>query len=137
MTLRIIRKYPNRRLYDPKSSAYITLADLRALVDAGEPFAVHDARTDADLTHSVLLQLLLEGEVDGNGVLDRTTLIHLIRAQRAGPGDVQSAALVSLPIAATQEFISPVTVHAPTLRNEAVLVRETELPCLPSSMAGV
>ena len=78
---RLVRKYPNRRLYDPTSSAYVTLADLRRMILAGERFCVLDARSEADLTHSVLLQLLLDGELTGRGVLDQEVLIHLICAQ--------------------------------------------------------
>ncbi len=78
---RIVRKYPNRRLYDPTSSAYVTLADLRRMILAGERLCVVDARSEADLTYSVLLQLFLDGEAEGRGVLDQDVLIRLICAQ--------------------------------------------------------
>ncbi len=81
---RIIRKYPNRRLYDPTLSAYVTLGDLRKLILSGETFSVVDARTDSDLTHGVLLQLLFEGETGGKGVLNQETLLRLIRIQIQG-----------------------------------------------------
>jgi polyhydroxyalkanoate synthesis repressor PhaR len=52
--LRIIKKYPNRRLYDTVSSAYITLAEVKQLVIDGKPFAVLDAKTSENLTRSIL-----------------------------------------------------------------------------------
>src|SRR5579875_93954 len=55
---RVIKKYPNRRLYDTRISSYITLEEVRQLVLAGEPFEVRDARTDEDLTRPVLLQII-------------------------------------------------------------------------------
>ena len=56
--LRILKKYPNRRLYDTRTSAYITLADVKKMVLDGEAFEVHDAKTDEDLTRSILLQII-------------------------------------------------------------------------------
>ena len=63
--IRVIKKYPNRRLYDTTTSAYITLSDVRDLVLAGAPFAVRDAKGKADLTRSILLQIILEEESGG------------------------------------------------------------------------
>src|SRR5260221_6286513 len=59
---RLIKKYPNRRLYDTKTSVYITLADVKKLVMGGEEFQVVDAKTGDDLTRSILLQIILEEE---------------------------------------------------------------------------
>ncbi|MDO5087942.1 MAG: polyhydroxyalkanoate synthesis regulator DNA-binding domain-containing protein, partial [Comamonadaceae bacterium] len=59
---RVIKKYPNRRLYDTNASAYITLADVRELVMTRAPFVVCDAKTGEDLTRSILLQIILEEE---------------------------------------------------------------------------
>jgi hypothetical protein len=53
---RVIKKYPNRRLYDTDTSTYITLADVKQLVMSSEPFVVRDAKTNEDLTRSILLQ---------------------------------------------------------------------------------
>ncbi|TVQ84418.1 MAG: polyhydroxyalkanoate synthesis repressor PhaR [Chromatiaceae bacterium] len=64
-TERIIKKYPNRRLYDTELSRYITLADVRDLVMAGAPFRVLDTANDADITRSILLQIMLEEEAAG------------------------------------------------------------------------
>ncbi|MHB1617996.1 MAG: polyhydroxyalkanoate synthesis regulator DNA-binding domain-containing protein, partial [Metallibacterium sp.] len=59
---RIIKKYPNRRLYDTEISSYITLEEVRQLVLDGEIFEVRDAKTNDDLTRSVLLQIIAEHE---------------------------------------------------------------------------
>lgn len=64
-TERIIKKYPNRRLYDTELSRYITLADVRDLVMAGGHFRVLDTANDADITRSILLQIMLEEEAAG------------------------------------------------------------------------
>ena len=56
-TSRLIKKYPNRRLYDTQTSAYITLADVKQLVLESEDFKVLDAKSGEDLTRSILLQI--------------------------------------------------------------------------------
>ena len=76
---RIIRKYPNRRLYDTSASAYVTLAQVRQLVLERQPFVVHDARTGEDLTRSVLLQILLEEEASGAPMFSESMLAEMIR----------------------------------------------------------
>ena len=62
---RIIKKYPNRRLYDTAASKYITLEDVRRLVLDGVQFMVRDAKTDEDITRGVLLQVIAEQEEAG------------------------------------------------------------------------
>ncbi|HUO43614.1 MAG TPA: polyhydroxyalkanoate synthesis repressor PhaR [Burkholderiales bacterium] len=64
--VRIIKKYPNRRLYDTATSSYITLEDVKKLVLDQVEFKVEDAKTHEDLTRSILLQIILEEE-SGNG----------------------------------------------------------------------
>jgi len=64
--IRIIKKYPNRRLYDTTTSSYITLEDVKKLVLEQTEFKVEDAKTKEDLTRSILLQIILEEE-SGNG----------------------------------------------------------------------
>jgi polyhydroxyalkanoate synthesis repressor PhaR len=59
---RLIKKYPNRRLYDTATSSYITLADVKKLVLGQTPFKVVDAKSSEDLTRSILLQIILEEE---------------------------------------------------------------------------
>src|SRR3982750_3505288 len=63
--LRLIKKYPNRRLYDTKTSSYITLADVKVMVHKQEEFQVVDAKSGEDLTRSILLQIILEEESTG------------------------------------------------------------------------
>ncbi len=63
--LRLIKKYPNRRLYDTKTSSYITLADVKQMVHKQEEFQVIDAKSGEDLTRSILLQIILEEESTG------------------------------------------------------------------------
>ena len=76
---RIIKKYPNRRLYDTEISSYITIEDVRQLIIDGETFEVRDAKTGEDLTRQVLLQIIAEHEQDGQPMLSTQLLSHLIR----------------------------------------------------------
>lgn len=76
---RIIKKYPNRRLYDTETSTYITLADVKKLVLAQVPFKVEDAKTHEDLTRSILLQIILEEETAGAPMFSSDMLAQIIR----------------------------------------------------------
>lgn len=76
---RLIKKYPNRRLYDTKTSAYITLADVKSLVLQMEPFEVVDAKTGENLTRSILLQIILEEEAGGAPMFTADVLSQMIR----------------------------------------------------------
>ncbi|MEY3777642.1 MAG: hypothetical protein RIR83_1694 [Pseudomonadota bacterium] len=62
---RIIKKYPNRRLYDTLFSSYVTLSDVKDLVMSQELFHVLDAKTGEDITRSILMQVILEEEAHG------------------------------------------------------------------------
>jgi polyhydroxyalkanoate synthesis repressor PhaR len=77
---RLIKKYPNRRLYDTKTSVYITLADVKKLVVDGEEFQVVDAKTGEDLTRSILLQIILEEETAGAPMFSSDVLTQFIRS---------------------------------------------------------
>ena len=77
---RLIKKYPNRRLYDTKTSVYITLADVKKLVMEGEEFQVVDAKTGEDLTRSILLQIILEEEAAGAPMFSSDVLTQFIRS---------------------------------------------------------
>ena len=77
--LRILKKYPNRRLYDTEVSSYITLADVKDMVLKGLDFAVRDAKTGDDLTRSILLQIILEEETGGVPIFSAPMLSQLIR----------------------------------------------------------
>ena len=76
---RVIKKYPNRRLYDTTSSSYVTLAEVKQLVMAGEPFVVRDAKSNEDLTRSILLQIILEEEAGGAPMFTEAMLSGIIR----------------------------------------------------------
>ncbi len=78
-TERVIKKYPNRRLYDTSTSSYITLTDIKAMVMASEPFVVRDAKTSEDLTRSILLQIILEEEAAGTPMFTTPVLANIIR----------------------------------------------------------
>ncbi len=77
---RLIKKYPNRRLYDTKTSVYITLVDVKKLVVDGEDFQVVDAKTGEDLTRSILLQIILEEEAAGAPMFSSDVLTQFIRS---------------------------------------------------------
>ncbi len=76
---RVIKKYPNRRLYDTSSSSYITLAQVRELVMSKEKFVVRDAKSGDDLTRSILLQIILEEEAGGSPMFTEAMLSNIIR----------------------------------------------------------
>jgi len=78
--LRLIKKYPNRRLYDTKTSSYITLADVKQMVHRQEDFQVVDAKSGEDLTRAILLQIILEEESGGMPLFSSDLLSHLIRS---------------------------------------------------------
>ena len=78
-SVRIIKKYPNRRLYDTATSTYVALADIKQLVMSHVPFAVRDAKTGDDLTRSILLQIILEEEAAGTPLLTEPMLANIIR----------------------------------------------------------
>ena len=76
---RVIKKYPNRRLYDTDTSTYITLSEVKQLVMDSEPFVVRDAKTGEDLTRSILLQIILEEEANGSPMFTAPVLSNIIR----------------------------------------------------------
>lgn len=78
-SVRLIKKYPNRRLYDTQTSAYITLADVKQLVLGAAPFQVVDAKSGEDLTRSILLQIILEEESGGVPMFSANVLSQIIR----------------------------------------------------------
>ena len=78
-TQRIIKKYPNRRLYDTDTSSYITLSEVKRLVMDSEPFVVLDVKTGEDLTRSILLQIILEEEANGSPMFTAPVLASVIR----------------------------------------------------------
>ena len=77
---RLIKKYPNRRLYDTKTSSYITLADVKQMVLKNEDFQVLDAKTNEDLSRQILLQIILEEESSGMPMFSSDLLSQMIRS---------------------------------------------------------
>jgi polyhydroxyalkanoate synthesis repressor PhaR len=78
-SIRLIKKYPNRRLYDTQTSAYITLADVKQLVLANEEFQAVDAKSGEDITRGILLQIILEEESGGVPMFSSMVLSQIIR----------------------------------------------------------
>jgi polyhydroxyalkanoate synthesis repressor PhaR len=76
---RVLKKYPNRRLYDTQTSSYITLADVKQMVLAGEEFEVRDAKSGDEITRSILLQIILEEETGGAPMFSTQMLAQVIR----------------------------------------------------------
>lgn len=108
--VRIIKKYPNRRLYDTEISSYITLEDVRLLLLEDQPFVVRDAKTGADLTRTVLLQIIAEHEEQGTPMLSTTLLGQLVRFY----GDPLQTTMGNFLQRCVEEF----TAQQPMLRRE-------------------
>ena len=89
----VIRKYANRRLYDTATGQFVTLADLQAMVRRGEDFVVREAKTDRDITVSVLAQIVAEEAGKGNNLLSSGYLRRLLRFYHEGLGDQLAAYL--------------------------------------------
>ena len=85
--VRIIKKYPNRRLYDTEISRYITLEEVRQLVLQNVQFRVEDKRTHEDITRSILLQVIAEQEEGGNPIFTTELLHFIIRYLRRSDAD--------------------------------------------------
>jgi polyhydroxyalkanoate synthesis repressor PhaR len=77
---RVIKKYPNRRLYDTVESRYITLADVRRLVVERIDFVVVDKKNNADITRSILLQVIAEQEHLAEPILSQELMVGVIRS---------------------------------------------------------
>jgi polyhydroxyalkanoate synthesis repressor PhaR len=77
--VRVLKKYPNRRLYDTQTSSYITLADVKKMVLEAQAFEVRDAKTTEDITRSILLQIILEEETGGVPMFSTAALSQIIR----------------------------------------------------------
>lgn len=79
-TARVIKKYPNRRLYDTDESRYITLADVKDLVIGKVEFVVIDKKSGDDITRSILLQVISEQEQQGEAIMSQDFLSQVIRS---------------------------------------------------------
>ena len=76
---RLIKKYPNRRLYDTKTSSYITLSDVKELVVQQKEFQVVDAKSNEDITRTILLQIIIDEESAGAPMFTSDLLTQMIR----------------------------------------------------------
>jgi polyhydroxyalkanoate synthesis repressor PhaR len=74
----VVKKYANRRLYNTATSSYVTLEDLAKMIQEGGDFVVHDAKTNEDITRSVLTQIIVEQEQKGQNLLPISFLRQLI-----------------------------------------------------------
>ena len=90
-TERLIKKYPNRRLYDTEESRYITLAEVKDLVMHAVLFRVVDSQSEADITRAILLQIIMEQEAGGNPLFTANMLERFIRFY----GDTTQAAFTT------------------------------------------
>ncbi|MBM4180042.1 MAG: polyhydroxyalkanoate synthesis repressor PhaR [Betaproteobacteria bacterium] len=88
---RLIKKYPNRRLYDTEESRYITLAEVKELVMRSVPFKVVDSQNEQDITRGILLQIIMEQEAGGSPMFTATMLERFIRFY----GDTAQAAFTN------------------------------------------
>ena len=77
--VRVVKKYPNRRLYDTDTSTYITLAEVKQLVMQRQPVVVRDAKSGEDITRSIFLQIILEEEAGGRPMFTEAALANIIR----------------------------------------------------------
>ena len=90
---RLIKKYPNRRLYDTELSRYITIDDVRALIDAQTRPRIVEQRSGGDITRSVLLQVIADQELGPTARLTETFLVELIRSYGLTPAAATAAHL--------------------------------------------
>ena len=106
---RVIKKYPNRRLYDTVESRYITLADVRRLVVERIEFVVVDKKNNADITRSILLQVIAEQEHLAEPILSQDFMVNVIRAYgTSAQGQVSGHLEQSLKQIMGQQSVRPV-----------------------------
>ena len=90
-TARIIKKYPNRRLYDTEESRYITLADIKGLILAQTDLIVIDKKSGNDITRSILLQVISDQEQNGEAIMSEEFLAQIIRCYgKVSPANMAS-----------------------------------------------
>ncbi len=103
-TARLIKKYPNRRLYDTEESRYITLADVKDLVLNKVDFTVIDKKSGDDITRSILLQVIAEQEQHGEAIMSEDFLSQVIRSYgKVMPGFMAKYLEQSLKLFMTQQ----------------------------------
>jgi polyhydroxyalkanoate synthesis repressor PhaR len=139
--VRIIKKYPNRRLYDTQSSSYITLTDVKAMVMKSETFEVRDAKDGHDLTRSILLQIILEEESGGVPMFSTASLEQLIRFYGNAMQGVMGAVLeqnLKTMVGLHERFAEQAKVLSPTAWSQMVSnTLNGSLQGMPNLMGGV
>ena len=122
---RTISKYPNRRLYDPEQGRYITLEDIRTLVNNKVDFMVLDKKTGTDITCTVLVQVVSSEEKSAHSVFRREFLLDLIRSHGGPAQDAVGAYLeralalfvkntaILQPQDVAETAVAPVVVNSP------------------------
>ncbi|MEO7852951.1 MAG: polyhydroxyalkanoate synthesis repressor PhaR [Rubrivivax sp.] len=119
---RVLKKYPNRRLYDTRSSSYITLADVKDMVLKVEEFEVRDAKSGEDLTRSILLQIILDEESGGVPMFSAQMLAQIIRfyghSAQAMMGTLLERNLQTF-VDLQKRFTPPVLAEGKTVSSEA------------------
>ena len=131
--IRVIKKYPNRRLYDTEQSRYITLVDLQALVMSGEEFEVVDANSGKDITRTILLQIISEQESGGQPLFTTDILLRIIRFYGASVQDAfstyleQSLSLFEQQQQAFNEQLKEAVQHNPVTALSEMTQRNLEI----------
>ncbi len=113
---RVIKKYPNRRLYDTVESRYITLADVRRLVVERIEFVVVDKKNNADITRSILLQVIAEQENLAEPILSQEFMVNVIRAYGTS---LQGPVSAHLDQSLKQVMSQQPTIRPPRIRSPA------------------
>lgn len=130
--LRVIKKYPNRRLYDTEESRYIRLADVRSLVLNDVPFVVVDKRSGADITRGILLQVISEEEQRREPLLSQAFLSQVIKAHDRLPAATVAGQLEQC----LSGLLQPDRPVAPVHRGRWATVQEDRRPATPADTAG-
>jgi polyhydroxyalkanoate synthesis repressor PhaR len=97
MNTRIIKKYPNRRLYDETNSKYVNFSELKKLLIKGDSFKVIVDKTGEDQTATVLLQIFLDLELSGKYIFSDQALRSLIVLNNSSYKDLMSTFMKNLP----------------------------------------
>jgi polyhydroxyalkanoate synthesis repressor PhaR len=126
---RVIKKYPNRRLYDTVESRYITLADVQRLVLEKVDFVVVDKKQNADITRSILLQVISEQEQCSEPILTQDFMIQIIRSHGGQVPDVVGGFLEQ----SMKQFAS----HQPQVRERISAVTGADQGAMPRNAPAV
>ena len=136
---RIIKKYPNRRLYDTETSTYITLAEVKDLVLQYKDFQVQDAKSGEDLTRAILLQIILEEESGGVPMFSTDMLANIIRYYGHSMQGLMGSYLersINAFHEAQKRFQAQAQVIVPKMPADAFANLITGAPQIPQVMGG-